>query len=145
VAADAVGIPFAAAGARFGRAAALALCRDGGRLPAGRRCLPAARRAGRVPAILIFTPYYRRFALRAFALPESETSPGVARGRDLFVPRGYALVAVDVRGTGASFGTRDSFRSPRERDDYARIAEWVTPQPWSDGRIGATGAACGRC
>ena len=65
----------------------------------------------------------------------------------LFVPRGYALVAVDVRGTGASFGTRDSFRSPRERDDYARIAEWVTAQPWSDGRIGATGisyvgAAC---
>ena len=36
----------------------------------------------------------------------------------MFVPRGYALVVVDVRGTGASFGTRDSFRSPRERDDY---------------------------
>jgi X-Pro dipeptidyl-peptidase (S15 family) len=63
------------------------------------------------------------------------------------VPRGYALVAVDVRGTGASFGTRDSFRSARERDDYARIAEWVVAQPWSNGRIGATGisyvgAAC---
>ena len=52
-----------------------------------------------------------------------------------------ALVAVDVRGTGASFGTRDSFRSPRERDDYARIAEWVVAQPWSDGRIGATGVS----
>jgi putative CocE/NonD family hydrolase len=102
---------------------------------------------GRVPAILIFTPYYRRFALRAEAPPGTEASPGVARWRDLFVPRGYALVAVDVRGTGASFGTRDSFRSPRERDDYARIAEWVTAQPWSDGRLGATGisyvgAAC---
>ncbi|HJU16378.1 MAG TPA: CocE/NonD family hydrolase [Stellaceae bacterium] len=102
---------------------------------------------GRVPAILIFTPYYRRFALRAEAPPGTEASPGVARWRDLFVPRGYALVAVDVRGTGASFGTRDSFRSPRERDDYARIAEWVSAQPWSDGRIGATGisyvgAAC---
>ena len=63
------------------------------------------------------------------------------------MPRGYALVAVDVRGTGASCGTRDSFRSPRERADYARIAEWVVAQPWSDGRIGATGisyvgAAC---
>jgi hypothetical protein len=103
--------------------------------------------SGRLPAILIFTPYYRRFALRAHAPPESEASPGVARWRDLFVPRGYALVAVDVRGTGASFGTRDSFRSPRERDDYAWIAEWVVAQPWSDGRIGATGisyvgAAC---
>jgi predicted acyl esterase len=101
----------------------------------------------RAPAILIFTPYYRRFALSAQAPPGTEASPGVARWRDLFVPRGYALVAVDVRGTGASFGTRDSFRSPREREDYARIAEWVTAQPWSDGRIGATGisyvgAAC---
>jgi len=101
----------------------------------------------RVPAILIFTPYYRRFALKTGAPPETEASPGLARWRDLFVPRGYALVVADVRGTGASFGTRDSFRSPRERDDYARIAEWVAAQPWSDGRIGATGisyvgAAC---
>jgi putative CocE/NonD family hydrolase len=100
-----------------------------------------------VPAILIFTPYYRRFALQPGAPPGTEACPGVARWRDLFVPRGYALVAVDVRGTGASFGTRDSFRSPRERDDYARIAEWVVAQPWCDARIGATGisyvgAAC---
>ena len=100
-----------------------------------------------IPTILIFAPYYRRFALKMGAPPEIEASPGLARWRDLFVPRGYALVVVDVRGTGASFGTRDSFRSPRERDDYARIAEWVAAQPWSDARIGATGisyvgAAC---
>ena len=65
----------------------------------------------------------------------------------MFVPRGYALVVVDARGTGASFGTRDSFRSPRERADYKAIADWIVAQPWSDGRIGATGisylgAAC---
>src|SRR5580692_5733463 len=93
--------------------------------------LPSGAPQQRVPAILIFTPYYRRFALTSDAPRGSEACPGVARWRDLFVPRGYALVAIDVRGTGASFGTRDSFRSPRERDDYARIAEWVTAQPWS--------------
>ncbi len=101
----------------------------------------------RVPVILILTPYYRRFALAPDTPAGTEPTPGVARWRDLFVPRGYALVAVDVRGTGASFGTRDSFRSPRERDDYREIADWVVAQPWSDGRIGATGisyvgAAC---
>ena len=70
------------------------------------------------PAILIFTPYYRRFRL---ADPESgiEPSPNSAAYRQMFVPRGYALVVVDVRGTGASFGCRDSFRSPAERQDYA--------------------------
>ncbi|HEY5300767.1 MAG TPA: CocE/NonD family hydrolase [Acetobacteraceae bacterium] len=101
----------------------------------------------RVPTILILTPYYRRFAVAPDAPAGTEATPGVARWRDLFVPRGYALVAVDARGTGASFGTRDSFRSPREREDYGEIAAWVVAQPWSDGRIGATGisyvgAAC---
>ena len=37
----------------------------------------------RVPAILIFTPYYRRFALTADAMPGAEASPGVARWREL--------------------------------------------------------------
>ena len=32
----------------------------------------------------------------------------------------YAMVVVDVRGTGASFGTRDSFRSPREVEHWLR-------------------------
>ena len=55
------------------------------------------------------------------------------------MPRGYAVVVVDVRGTGASFGTRDSFRSPRERDDTSEIADWIVAQPWSNGALGATG------
>jgi putative CocE/NonD family hydrolase len=56
----------------------------------------------------------------------------------MFVPHGYALVVVDVRGTGASFGCRDSFRSPAERQDYAEVIEWVAAQDWCDGRLGAT-------
>lgn len=121
------------------------LMRDGCRLAAD-VYLPSGVRE-RVPTILILTPYYRRFALRPGAPAGTEAAPGLARFRDLFVPRGYALVGVDVRGTGASFGTRDSFRSPRERDDYGEIADWIAAQRWSDGRIGATGisyvgAAC---
>jgi hypothetical protein len=111
--------------------------RDGVRLAADVYLPPNA--GDKVPAILILTPYYRRFALPPGAPPGTEAAPGLARWRDLFVRRGYALVAVDVRGTGASFGTRDSFRSPRERDDYREIADWVVAQSWSDGRIGATG------
>jgi putative CocE/NonD family hydrolase len=95
---------------------------------------------GPVPAIAIFTPYYRRFAL-ADATRGDEVAPGAFRYRDLFVPAGYALVVVDVRGTGASFGTRDSFRSPREREDCRAIADWIVAQPWSNGSIGATGVS----
>ncbi len=97
------------------------------------------------PTVLILTPYVRRFALAPGS--NVEPSPNSFKYRDMFVPRGYALVVVDARGTGASFGTRDSFRSPRERADYRAIADWIVAQPWSDGRIGATGisylgAAC---
>ncbi len=88
------------------------------------------------PAILILTPYYRRFHSTG---PGADPCPNIAIYRDLFVPRGYALVTVDVRGCGASFGARDSFRSPRERDDYREIADWVASQPWSNGSIGSTG------
>jgi putative CocE/NonD family hydrolase len=95
---------------------------------------PEAR--GPVPAILVLTPYYRRFAVSA---PGADAIPNAGKFVRHLVPRGYALVVVDVRGTGASFGTRDSFRSPREREDSREVADWVAAQPWCDGRIGATG------
>jgi putative CocE/NonD family hydrolase len=95
---------------------------------------------GPFPAITIFTPYYRRFALADGSRPD-EVAPGAFRYRDIFVPAGYALVVIDVRGTGASFGTRDSFRSPREREDCRAIADWIVAQPWSNGTIGATGVS----
>src|SRR3954463_15101467 len=90
----------------------------------------------RFPTVVILTPYYRRFKVTS---TEAEPSPNAAKYRDFFVPRGYALVVIDVRGTGASFGTRDSFRSPAEREDYGEIAEWIVAQPWSNGVIGSTG------
>jgi uncharacterized protein len=108
--------------------------------------LPDGDPSRRWPTVLILTPYVRRFQVAPGA-EGVEPSPNTYKYRDMFVPRGYALVVVDARGTGASFGTRDSFRSPREREDYRAIADWIVAQPWSDGRIGATGisylgAAC---
>lgn len=101
-------------------------------LPVGEDIDPS----GRFPTVLVLTPYYRRFKVTA---PGAEPSPNIAIYRDFFVPRGYALVTLDVRGCGASFGTRDCFRSPREREDYREIANWIVAQPWSSGVIGSTG------
>lgn len=108
--------------------------RDGVRLAVDVH-LPDA--SGPFPAVCIFTPYYRRFRIAPGS--SAEPSPNSAAYRDMFVPHGYAMVVVDVRGTGASFGCRDSFRSPAERADHAEVLEWVSTQPWCDGRIGATG------
>ena len=89
------------------------------------------------PTITLFTPYYRRFKLADGA--QAEANPNTGKFRDYFVPRGYAVVVIDVRGTGASFGTRDSFRSPRERDDSVEVVDWIVQQPWSNGVVGSTG------
>ena len=85
------------------------------------------------PTLVFFTPYYRRFKLRPGGT--GEVNPNTGKFRDFFVPRGYAVVVVDARGTGASFGIRDSFRSPRERNDSSEIADSIVAQDWSDGTI----------
>jgi len=87
--------------------------------------------------LVLFTPYYRRFKMAPEG--QGEPAPNIAKLRDYFVPRGYAVVVIDVRGTGASFGTRDSFRSPREREDSREVIDWIVAQPWSNGEVGATG------
>lgn len=93
------------------------------------------------PTICVFTPYYRRFALSEGARNSIDAAPTIAFYRDSFVKWGYALVCVDVRGSGASFGCRDGFRSPAERLDHHDIVDWVSKQSWCDGNVGATGVS----
>lgn len=113
--------------------------RDGTRLAVDVHLPGAEDSADSYPVIMVLTPYYRRFKLREGHRPGIDACPTVAFYRDTFVPRGYALVAVDVRGSGASFGCRDGFRSPTERLDHIDVADWVSRQSWCSGAIGATG------
>ena len=52
---------------------------------------------------------------------------------------GYVIVSVDVRGSGASYGTFRGLFSPEETNDAYDITEWLAVQPWSDGNIGMYG------
>lgn len=111
--------------------------RDGCRIAVDVWCPEGAKPSETFPTLLLFTPYFRRFNLAVGS--DAVPNPNTAKFSDYFVPRGYAVVVVDVRGTGASFGTRDGFRSPAERLDSAEIADWVIAQSWSNGVVGATG------
>ncbi|GHG97078.1 CocE/NonD family hydrolase [Pseudodonghicola xiamenensis] len=111
--------------------------RDGCRIAVDVWCPEGAAEGETFPTLLLFTPYFRRFKLAEGS--DAIANPNTAKFSNYFVPRGYVVVVVDVRGTGASFGTRDGFRSPRERLDSAEIADWVIAQPWSNGILGATG------
>jgi putative CocE/NonD family hydrolase len=54
--------------------------------------------------------------------------------------KGYAVMLVDDRGTGASEGTWDSWGS-RTQEDYSDILDWIQAQQWSNGRVATTGAS----
>jgi putative CocE/NonD family hydrolase len=52
---------------------------------------------------------------------------------------GYAIGVVDVRGGGASYGTRNGPFSPDEAQDAYDITEWFATQPWCNGRVSMYG------
>jgi putative CocE/NonD family hydrolase len=85
--------------------------------------LPAGRR---IPAILKITRYGR-----------ADSGGAVSAYDRFFVTRGYARVLIDERGTGASFGTVRYGKATL--GDLRQMVEWVTLQPWSNGRVGAIG------
>ncbi|GAA4860143.1 CocE/NonD family hydrolase [Actinomycetospora straminea] len=55
-----------------------------------------------------------------------------------WVPRGYALVRVDTRGTGQSPGRLDLY-GPRDAEDFHDVVEWAAAQPWSTGKVASSG------
>ena len=89
---------------------------------------------GRFPVIAEISPYhgtiYQRDGVRI--LPDQG---GLA---NYFPQRGYAVLMMDVRGTGRSGGCLD-LMGPRDQSDAKRVIEWAAKQPWSNGRVGAIG------
>jgi putative CocE/NonD family hydrolase len=96
--------------------------------------VPERSKGQRVPTIMSLTRYWRAFDFTK-PIPNEAEAPGIKP----YLDAGYALVTVDVRGTGASFGVSDGPWSAKEVGDYAQLVDWVVQQPWSNGRAGAMG------
>jgi predicted acyl esterase len=97
--------------------------------------------AGRFPVILESSPYHGTLADRdgTRILPEPRDADGKSVGlTGYFAPRGYAVVMMDLRGTGRSEGCLDHL-GPKDRRDLHQIVEWSASQGWSNGRVGMTG------
>jgi uncharacterized protein len=91
--------------------------------------------AGRFPALIAMSPYPRQ--MQGFGIPAGFVEAGQS---DFFVPRGYAHVIVNSRGTCGSEGTYD-FWGPAEKNDLYDVVEWVAAQPWCDGEVGMIGVS----
>ncbi len=107
--------------------------RDGVRLAVD-VTLPAAA-PGLLPAVIVFTRYWRGVAWQS---PPPEGALGF-RESEAFAAEGFAYVSVDCRGSGASFGHRDTEYGRDEVRDYGEILAWAARQRWCDGRLATTG------
>lgn len=91
----------------------------------------------KLPALFEFTRYWR-----SSENPETgEPNPSLSDRDKFFLTNDYILVKVDVRGTGASYGTRPGEYTPIEVEDAKYVVEWVVNQSWSDGGVGAYGTS----
>ncbi len=88
---------------------------------------------GRFPALIAASPYPRQ--IQDLGAPAGFIEAGVT---DFWVPRGYAHVIANLRGTGGSGGTFGFFDG-QERQDLHDLVEWVAAQPWCDGNVGMIG------
>jgi uncharacterized protein len=87
-------------------------------------------RAGKIPVILIRTPY----------APAAELSGAlISRLLPLLIQDGYAVIVVNERGTQWSQGTYHWLKGAN-RDGYD-ILEWITHQSWSNGKVGTFGCS----
>ncbi|HLH65750.1 MAG TPA: CocE/NonD family hydrolase [Solirubrobacteraceae bacterium] len=98
---------------------------------------------GPVPVIASISPYGKdvhwpeRFPLYELVAP-GEHMVWETPDPSWWVPRGYALVRADTRGTGKSPGTLDLY-GRRDAEDFYDVIEWAAAQPWSTGRVASSG------
>ncbi|MDT8893894.1 CocE/NonD family hydrolase [Halomonas sp. I1] len=105
---------------------------DGTRL-AARIWLPEDAESHPVPAILEYLPYRKRDGT---AVRDELTHP-------YFAGHGYAAVRVDMRGNGESEGVMADEYLPQEQADGLEVIDWLTRQPWCNGKLGMMGISWG--
>ena len=89
------------------------------------------------PAIVTTTRYWRAHAYKDDKL-EYEN---FYKAASFFCSKGYVFVAVDVRGTGASFGCHETEISDAEIADIGPIVDWVSQQAWCNGQVATEGTS----
>jgi predicted acyl esterase len=93
------------------------------------------------PTPLGYLPLKRyRFMRQPGVVTHSAFTTWEAPDPSHWVPRGYALINLDLRGFGTSEGT-GSLLSDQEARDYAEAIEWAAVQPWSSGKVGLNGVS----
>ena len=106
--------------------------------------LPTGLKAGeKIPVMLRSTCYWRSYQMGPIGkfMEDYALMPADFTEPQLWAEAGYALVLVDVRGTGASYGEWSILWSDQEIADLGEVVDWIIAQPWSNGKVGAYGVS----
>ncbi len=105
---------------------------DGARL-AARVWLPEDAGRNPVPALFEFLPYRK----------SDGTTHRDSLRQPYYAGHGYAVLRVDLRGSGDSDGVLTDEYTTQEHDDAVAAIAWIARQPWCDGNVGMMGISWG--
>jgi len=92
--------------------------------------------SGHFPTVLTVTGYNKDAANPTGQ--GCEASQGIAGDEPGLTEKGFAVMVLDDRGTGASGGKWDSW-GQRTQEDYKEVLDWIQAQPWSNQGVATTG------
>lgn len=101
---------------------------------------PDAYEGRPLPTILMMSPYHAFFGIYYKELEDAGVIESAQCISQYFLPRGYAVVAADMRGTHNSDGCFDYGGPGDQQDGYATV-EWIADQNWSNGKVGMYGVS----
>ncbi len=88
------------------------------------------------PTIMRLSPYHSH----APAVPGFDSGDAAGGLVGMYVPKGYAVVVADVRGTGNSEGCLEMM-GRLERQDAHDLVEWIAQEEWSNGKVAMHGVS----
>ncbi len=92
--------------------------------------------SGQYPTVLTVTGYNKDAGNPTGQ--DCESSTGIAGDEPGLTEKGFAVMVMDDRGTGASGGKWEAW-GQRTQEDYKEVLSWIQAQPWSDSKVAATG------
>ena len=111
--------------------------RDGVRIAVDVWLPEGATPQSKLPTVIRATRYWRARDVRNGTLEQDRNFAEAEKFNDA----GFALVLIDARGSGASFGYRPFELAEDEVLDYGEVVDWIVSQPWSNQRVGAYGVS----
>jgi X-Pro dipeptidyl-peptidase len=119
---------------------------------------PAISNSVKVPTIMDESPYYNTLGRGYDSILKSPTDPNAPEPVSVercsscpeaafpeweahyFVPRGYAVALMDIRGTRNSSGC-EVYGDKQEGLDAVAVIDWIASQSWSNQRVGMIGGS----